>query len=103
MASGNWYTPDGGNGSLTVNGQILQVPMSSAFYPSNAQAPYYNGSGQPPPTIPLNYLAGGGAINQQQASTAASMPFNPAQSPLIISVAALIIGVLGLRYVHWRG
>jgi len=88
-------------GSMQVNSQLIPVPMSNAFYPTYASAPFYKGNGQPPPTIPLNYMSSGGT--DYSAQVAAANPFSFTQSPLIIAVAALIIGILGLRYVHWRG
>ncbi len=91
-------------GSMQVNSQIVPVPMSGAFFPALAQAPYYNGSGQPPPTVALSYMqTGSGGTNQAAADVAASNPFSFVDSPLIIAVLALVIGILGLRYVHWRG
>lgn len=100
MANTSWFTPSPiGNGSLVTNGGLFPVPMSNAFYPTMATAPFYKGSGQPPPTVPINYM------NQStpQTSAAAGNPFSPTQSPLLIAVIALAIGLLGLRYVHWRG
>src|SRR5216684_4953958 len=98
MRGSGYYTPAAvGNGSMVVNGQIITVPMTSAFYPPLASAPFYKGSGQPPPTIPLNYMQGMGASNDAAAASAASNPFSFVQSPLIIAGAALVIGLLGLR------
>lgn len=88
-------------GSLQVNSQLIPVPMSSAFYPTLAGAPFYKGSGQPPATIPLNMSSAGGT--DQTASIAASNPFSFTQSPLPIALGALVIGMIGLRYIHWRG
>lgn len=101
MASG-YYTPAPiGNGSLVVNGQIVPVPMAGQFFPSLASAPFYKGQGQPPPTVPINYLPMGGS-SDVQAQAAGNNPFSFIQSPLIIAVGALVIGILGLRYIHWR-
>lgn len=99
---GNYYTPLSGNGTLVANGQILPVPMSGQFYPSLASAPMYKGSGQPPPTVPLNYMQGSGGAGDAAAAKAASNPWSPTQSPLPIAVFALVVGILGLRYIHWR-
>jgi hypothetical protein len=101
----SWFTPAPvGNGSMTVNGGLFPVPMSNAFYPNLASAPMYKGSGQPPPTVPLSYMQGSGSMAQDQTTKAAmSSPFSFTQSPLIMAVLALAIGLLGLRYVHWRG
>lgn len=101
--AGGFYTPAAvGNGSLVVNGQIVGVPMSGQFFPPLASAPFYKGSGQPPPTVPLNYMPNAGSMNDASAQAAGDNPFSFVQSPLIIAVAALIIGLLGLRYIHWR-
>ena len=98
------YTPAPiGNGSLVTNGQILGVPMAGQFFPDMASAPFVKGSGQPPPTVPINYMQGNQtAMGNPQAMIAAANPFSPTMSPLIFAVGALIIGILGLRYIHWR-
>jgi len=99
-------------GTLQVNSQMVPAPMASAFYPSMAMAPTYTGSGQGPATLPLNYSSmgspGGGSAytnggTSAQAALAGQNPFSFTQSPLPIAVAAFIIGILGLRYIHWRG
>ena len=97
-----WYVPNGPNGSLVTNGQIIPSPMDSAYFPTTAYAPFYKGTGQPPPTVPLNFVSSA-AMTDQSANMAAADPFNFTQSPVIIAVLALVIGILGLRYVHWRG
>lgn len=100
----SFFTPAPvGNGSMVVNGQIVPVPMSGQFFPPLASAPFYKGAGQPPPTVPLNYMQGQGASNDAAASAAADNPFSFVRSPLIIALGALVVGILGLRYVHWRG
>jgi hypothetical protein len=97
------YTPSPvGNGSMVSNGQIIGVPMMNQFFPDLASAPFYKGSGQPPPTVPLNYMQGSGAQNDALAATAAANPFSFTQSPLIIALVALVGGVLWLRFIHWR-
>lgn len=100
MAS--WWVPNGPNGSLVTNGQIIPSPMDSAYFPEMASAPFYRGNGQPPPTVPLNFVSSANMVDQS-ANMAASDPFNFTQSPVIIAILALVIGILGLRYVHWRG
>jgi hypothetical protein len=103
MANFPYYTPAPvGNGSMVVNGQIVPVPMIGQFFPPLASAPFYKGQGQPPPTVPLNYMPGAAAMNSASSQQAASNPMSFVQSPLIIAVAALVIGLLGLRYIHWR-
>lgn len=96
----SWYNPVSGNGSMVVNGQIVPVPMTGQFFPSFASAPFYKGNGQGPPTVPINTSASGS--DMQAAQVASNNPFSFTLSPLIIAALALVIGILGLRYVHWR-
>lgn len=97
-----WWIPNGSNGSMTVNGQIIPAPMSPSYFPELASAPFYRGNGQPPPTVPLNFVSSANMFDQS-ANAAAADPWNITQSPVIIALAALIIGLLGLRFIHWRG
>ena len=102
---GYGYTPAPvGNGSLVLNGQIVPVPMSGQFFPSLASAPFYRGNGQPPPTLPLNYMGYMGSSSGSDYATQqmANNPWSPTQSPLIWALGALVVGLLGLRYIHWR-
>lgn len=96
------YVPSSGSGSLTVNGQIVPVPMSGQFFPPLASAPFYKGSGQPPPTVPLNFMQGSGAMSDAGAASAIQNPWSFTKSPVVIALVALVVGILGLRYIHWR-
>lgn len=98
-----WYTPAPvGNGSMVANGQIVGVPMGLQFFPNLAAAPFYKGSGQPAPTVPINYITGTPGSTGGMSAAAAANPFSFTQSPLIIAILFLIVGILGLRYIHWR-
>jgi len=44
-----------------------------------------------------------GPANLAAADAAAADPFNPMISPTMWAVLFLVVGLLGLRYVHWRG
>lgn len=88
--------------TLYVNNQIVPAPMSSAYYPSGGAYPYYKGNGQGPATIPLNYM-GSSQSGSGAAANAAAMPFSLTNSPVIWAIIFLIVGVAGLRYIHWRG
>lgn len=90
-------------GTLYVNNQIVPAPMSQAYFPSGAQYPYFKGSGQGPATVPLNYMGKGGNGTEGDASNAASMPFSFVHSPVLWAIIFLVVGIAGLRYVHWRG
>jgi hypothetical protein len=96
-ASGGAYAPMSGNGSMVTNGQIVGVPMLGQFFPSMASAPFYSGNGQGPPTIPVNYIG-----NRSGISSAPLSAMSPTQGPVWITIAAIVIGILGLRYIHWR-
>ena len=104
-------------GSLTTNGVLAPVYERSVFAPNNASAPYYAGRGAPPPTIAANFGGDGssmdsstslgyssepGPANTDQAAAAASDPFNLSKSPVLWAVVFLVVGILGLRYIHWR-
>lgn len=91
-------------GTLYTNNQIVPAPMTSAYYPDGSQYPYYKGSGQGPATVPLNYMGGaGGNATNGEAANAAAMPFSIIHSPVIWAIIFLLVGVAGLRYIHWRG
>lgn len=92
----------GGNGSYVTNGQIIAAPMGGQFFPTTAAYPAYKGNGQPPPTIPINYMSGGGYSGSTLSATAAANPLNFQLSPVIMALLALIIGLAGLRWIHWR-
>jgi hypothetical protein len=101
--SGQFYVPMGGNGSGAVNSQLLPFPMLGSFFPNTAMAPQYYGNGQPPATIPLNYMnqpVGGTGVTEQ--SLAATNPWSFTSSPLPWVLLALVLGLVWLRIVHWR-
>ncbi len=94
----------GSAGSMQVNSQIVPVPMSGAFFPSSASAPFYKGSGQPPPTVALSYMgSSGGSSNEGAVNAAVANPFSFTDSPLVLAIIFILVGYLGLRYVHWKG
>lgn len=84
-------------GSATVNGQLVPVFKWNAFASGNATGPVYGGGPASPATIPPNASSGSAS-----ASTAASAPFNVKSSPILLLLVMLVVGVLGLRFIHWR-
>lgn len=90
-------------GSREVNGQLIPVFEGGAsINVGNAVGPTYYGYGtNTPQTIPL---APGSATLGAVASGAAA-PLRTGLTPgkAIALALMLIIGVAGLRYVHWRG
>lgn len=98
-------------GSQPVNGQLVPELTNTQIFPSQAYVPYMQGRGAATPTLPppVSWFSGGGnpyttgLETSSVASEAAAEPFHPAKSPVLWALAFLIIGILGLRHVHWRG
>ena len=82
-------------GSRVVNGQLVPVLEWQALASGNAVGPAWGGSPASPATIPPN--AGNTA-----GSSVGGNPFSFTKSPLPLFLIMLVVGVLGLRYVHWR-
>lgn len=95
-------------GSMVVNGQLVPTLMPGQPFPSQAYVPYYQGKGAPTPTLPPplqiggshNVWSGGMGLSSNEA---ADDPWNISVSPVIWAILALVVGVLGLRHIHWRG
>lgn len=106
---GQFLGPLGPGGSVGVNDQLtLGYPMS-AFFPTQAQAPTFSGGMKTPPTLAyptglsqVGYPVGGGGINDMTTAAVAA-PFSPKASPVLWAVAFLLLGVWGLRHIHFRG
>lgn len=94
-------------GSAPVNGQLVPELMGQQIFPGNAFVPYYQGRGAYTPTLPPPVSFGGShdgwTTGITNADEAAGDPFNPVKSPVIWAAAALVVGILGLRHIHWRG
>lgn len=88
-----------GYGTMGVNDQLIPVLTYRGLRPPITAAPNYMGRGAVPPTLP------GGVSNagSSNAVAAAANPFDIRLSPVIWMVGFLFLGILGLRYVHWRG
>jgi hypothetical protein len=98
-------------GSQPINGQLVPEYTSTAMFPSPAYVPYYAGKGAATPTLPppVQFHGNGsdpwtsGLDMSGAVSQAAADPFNPVKSPVIWAIVFLVVGILGLRHVHWRG
>ena len=90
-------------GSRVINGQLVPVfeGSSSTMVPP-AVGPTYRGVGnRPPATIPAGITspAGNGTL---PGAAAAAAPFSFTASPVPLLILMFVVGVLGLRYIHWR-
>ena len=85
--------------SKIVNGQLIPVFELQALTSGNAVGPIYNGGAASPATVPPNASTGGKAAGA--GGTAAASPFSLRNSAVPFLLIMLIVGVLGLRYVHW--
>ena len=84
--------------SKIVNGQLVPVFELQALTSGNAVGPIYNGGAASPATVPPNASTGGSA---NSGATAAMSPFSLRNSAVPLLLIMLVVGVLGLRYVHW--
>lgn len=90
-------------GSKDINGQLIPVIGNQAIKPPQAVGPYYSGPGQSPlATIPL---ATGGYAHAGVGAAASATAGGPGGrfGVWLILAAMFAVGVIGLRYVHWRG
>ncbi len=88
-------------GSDVINGQLVPVFQKQALSSGNAVGPMYGGTGASPQTIPpgANQSASSGTAG---AAAAGGAPWDPRVSPLPVLIVMLLVGVLGLRFIHWR-
>jgi hypothetical protein len=98
-------------GSSVVNGQLVPNYTWSAMKPSQAAAPYWQGNGSKPRTL-MGYGMGptgaagtgiGGGGGTFPSGDAVDAPWSIRHSPVPWAIAFLVVGILGLRHVHWRG
>jgi hypothetical protein len=116
--------------SDVINGQLIPVVRREAYAPTAwGPTPGQAGGFAPLPTIPPSvgsssygvmgaqapgYTAGlggassstnagpGGAGNMDAAGIAGLYPWNWKLSPLPLAIIFLLVGIIGLRLVHWK-
>jgi hypothetical protein len=93
-------------GTDVVVGQRVALRWSDAYNPvgygpiTNA-AP--NRVAQVPPMLAAAGISSGGGVgNLEGAAAAASNPWSWQDSPLPWAIAFLVVGLLVLRFIHWR-
>ena len=89
-----------GFGSREINGQLVPVFMGSGFLNvGNAVGPTYYGYGvNTPATIPLTQ--GSVSSSPTPALGGAALQLTPRNA--IVLAIMLVVGIAGLRYIHWR-
>jgi hypothetical protein len=92
-------------GSSIENGQLVPTLMAGQVFPSEAYVPYYAGRGAPTPTLPGVNLgnATGNVTAASSASDAGTDPWNAQKSPVIWAIGFIIVGIIGLRFIHFQG
>ena len=87
-------------GTEVENGQLITVTPASLYSPAPALIPWFGGQviGQQASTLPIPPPS-----NQQGAMNelATSQPFNPQHSAVPWLIGGLLVGYLGLTYIHW--
>lgn len=108
MLEGQGYLPV----SDVINGVLQPVTPAAAIYPA-AFGPgpiMHDLYAAQPTTPPYAGGTGGGAFaapggvdtaNSTAAQVAAANPAHPRYSPLTWSIAFIVIGLIGLRLIHW--
>jgi hypothetical protein len=91
-----------GYGTDVIAGQQVPVRTWDAFMP-RAYGPMTQSVPGVTPVVPPVLAGSPGMAYGQQAQIALAQPFDFKKSPLLFSVIALVLGLLILRIVHWRG
>lgn len=90
-------------GSRMVNGQLVPELMAAQVFPSQAFVPYYQGRGAPTPTLPGVVMGDPGGNVVYSGADAGQDPWNLQKSPVLWAIGFVIVGILGLRWIHWNG
>lgn len=115
LEGATWRHRAFGPDSQVINGQLVPVMGSSVWSPvAWGPLPGRTGTPAPVPTIPPivgnsgggyggpgNAVGGGGTANDATAAVAADNPWSLKLSPLPWALGFLIVGLLGLRWIHW--
>lgn len=95
-----------GPDTATVNGQMVSVRDQSAYIPT-VMGVIRSVGPTPLPSIPPAYAVGGsvgssGSGYDPGVAAASQNPWSWSVSPLPWALLFLFVGILGLRYIHWR-
>lgn len=86
-----------------INGQLLSVRPQYAISPV-AYGSALSSKQAPIPTIPPAYSStpDQSGMGNAAGSAATAFPFSFTQSPLPFAILFLVVGLLGLRFIHWH-
>ena len=121
-ASAGIQAPPNSFGSVVVNGQLVGAQTTSGYFPSSYGGGVYAGPALSPVTAPpsvgygmglaqstVSGTAPTGSVPGANSSTSASTTNRGSTSnggvigsPAMWALAFMVIGVLWLRFVHWR-
>src|SRR5262249_18712201 len=92
-------------GSVGANYELVPAVNWYSSAPHNAYGPSLRGGPRGPQTIPTGVGASFDASGAASAGTssASNQPWSFGSSGLPLLLIMLVIGLLGLRYIHWRG
>lgn len=91
-------------GSAGVNDQLIPVFQGSGLWGLNAVGPTFHGTGQrPPQSIPTGVTS---PVSTASATPGVAMAQTTSRGNqtmlLVLAAGAFIVGLIGLRYIHWR-
>lgn len=101
-------------GSDGINDQLVPVKTWDAFSPRgygpmmvaapsiSPTLPPFLGNATGTPGAAGSAVMGGDQANVNAAAQAAAQPFNLRLSPVVWALGFLLVGLVGLRVVHWR-
>lgn len=95
-------------GSTVINGQLISVSPMEAYAPATLSPTYIpayvtSGGISASPMSGQGAVASTGPITSAAHAPVAGSAWSLTQSPVILAVLFLIIGMAGLRYLHWKG
>lgn len=108
--------PQTGYGSVVVNGQLLPIPVASAYEPLAFGAAYTGPDMWPrqgvynnPPVMPSPEMQSamapatyGGTSTMPTAVSDTGNPFHPTKSPVLWAVGLLVFSLAMLHFVHFK-
>lgn len=100
MAQGRGFFPLGPNTDV-INGQLVTVRDRDVYAPMS-YAPIAQRVPNITPTVPPMIGGMGGPSSVDAQAEAMSNPWSLFHSPLPWAIAMLVVGLLGLRLIHWR-